>query len=406
MREENIKKYAKLIVTKALNVQPDQPVHITAPIESNYFVRYLVDEIYKVSTGGIMIDWMDDYITRAKFVNEPINNFQTTPQYAVEKVKEVVDNNYARLYISATDPDSLVGIDPTKLLEDQKTKSRDLVKLVKATMSDHVSWSIVSIPTLKWAEKVFPESLAPMNDLWDAILTATRCDTPDPVATWDKHVTKLKGYAKSLNDHEFDKLVFKNKLGTNIEIGLPVGHIWMAAESQNQVRKNTFIANMPTEEVFTMPHREQLNGRVYASKPLKYQGALIDGFWLEFKNGKLVDFDAKVNKETLAELVNVDEGAKMAGEIALVSHNTPISLSNVLFYNTLFDENASCHIALGKAYPTCISDSEGKTVEELKLRGVNDSAIHVDFMFGTSDLSVIGIKDGIEVIIFDNGNFV
>ncbi|MGL5020850.1 MAG: aminopeptidase, partial [Mycoplasmatales bacterium] len=354
---ENMKKYARLLVRKGLNVQPGQPVRISAPIECIEFVRLVVDEIYEVSQKGIIIDWTDDYITRSTFINEPIENFENTPEFLVKKSDYTIDNNFALLKISATDPDNLNGVDPVKIMTAQKTMSRDLKRQTHATMSDNLSWTVASIPTSKWAKKVFPNSDTPIDDLWEAIIKATRSDTIDPVLAWEEHVLKLTGYAKNLNNHKFEYLVFTNSIGTNIEVGLPKGHIWMAAESLNNVLKNTFIANMPTEEVFTMPHKDKVNGKVYASKPLNYQGALIEDFWIEFKDGKVVDLDAKKNKETLEKLVKVDEGACMLGEVALVSYNTPISMSNVLFYNTLFDENASCHLALGKAYPTCIKDS-------------------------------------------------
>ncbi len=402
-----VQKYAELVIKKGLGVIPGQPVLISAPIEGADFVKLLVEEAYKAGSNRVEVDWIDDDLNRLKFTHEPMENFKTTADYQVARMDYHVNNNYALLKISATDPEALNGINPDKIMELQKTNNRDLKRKTSALMNDKMSWCVISIPTLKWAEKVFPDSEDPVKELWDAILEMTRCNTLNPIAEWEKHIKNLDKYATSLNDYQFSKLKFTNSVGTNLEVGLPHNHIWQSAESRNKVRNIPFVANMPSEEVFTMPHKDQVNGIVYSSKPLNYQGNLIDKFSVEFKDGRAIKVNAEQGQEVLEKLIAVDDGAALLGEVALVSYESPISLSNILFYNTLFDENASCHLAFGKAYPTCINDSAGKTISELQNLGVNDSAIHVDFMFGTDDLEVEGVlKDGTVIPVFKKGNFV
>ncbi|HLS54203.1 MAG TPA: aminopeptidase, partial [Tissierellaceae bacterium] len=277
----------------------------------------------------------------------------------------------------------------------------------KYTMNDINSWCVVSVPTKSWAKRVFPnlnEDEA-VDQLWQAIFKATRMDLKDPVAAWQKHIAGLEKKVEYLNRKSFKTLYYSSSNGTKLKVDLPKDHIWAGGGGYN-AKGTYFVANMPTEEVFTMPLKTGVNGVVYSTKPLNYGGKLVDNFKLTFKDGKVVDYEAQIGQEVLRDLFAIDEGAKYLGEVALVPYDSPISKSNIVFMNTLFDENASCHFAFGKAYPTNLKDGEQMTDEELEAHGVNNSLTHVDFMIGTKDLSIIGEDySGEKIQIFKDGNW-
>ncbi len=403
--KKQIKNYADLVVKMGQSVKEGQLVVLRVPTECREFAHYLVEYAYKAGAKKVYLEWNDDRITRLKYEYEPVENFEQVEEFQIMKYKYLIDNKASFISVSATDPENLKGIDAEKIMASTKASNKYLKFYSEAIMADHNKWTVISAPTKKWADKVFPNSEDSITKLWEAILKATRCDLEDPVAAWQEHVEKLDHYANVLNENEITSLTFKSELGTDLTIELPEKYQFVSAGSTTP-EGEVFIANMPTEEVFTLPHRHGANGVVYASKPLNYQGNLIEEFMLEFKDGKVIKVDAKKGKDVLEQLVAVDEGASMLGEVALVSYDTPISLSNILFYNTLYDENASCHLALGRAYPTCLKESEGMTEEELRNAGVNDSAIHVDFMFGTREMVIMAnLADGSSKQIFDNGNF-
>ncbi|MGL5244459.1 MAG: aminopeptidase, partial [Sarcina sp.] len=311
------------------------------------------------------------------------------------------------LSISASDPELLKDVEPTKIATFRKASSIASKEFSERLMSNENCWSIVSIPTIGWAKKVFPDSSSEeaIEKLWNEIFKIVRVDTENPVKAWYEHTKNLSNKMNFLNNQNLKSVHFKNSLGTDLTIELADTHLWVggAEKSQNGVE---FIANMPTEEVFSMPKKTAVNGIVYSSKPLNYAGNIIDNFSLTFKNGKVIDFNAKKGYETLKHLLDTDEGAKYLGEVALVPFNSPISNSGIIFYNTLYDENASCHLALGKAYSACVKNGENLSEESLAKLGANNSLTHVDFMIGTSDLSITGLTiDNKEVKIFNNGNW-
>ncbi len=273
-------------------------------------------------------------------------------------------------------------------------------------MSNQNVWCVASIPTKPWADKVFPEAGDNAEDkLWDAIFRSVRVDQEDPVQAWKDHQNNLNKRLDFLNGHKFIELRYKNSIGTDLKAKLPKGHIWLGGGDKSTSGQE-FIPNMPTEEVFTMPKRDGVNGKIVSSLPLNVNGNVIKDFSFTLKDGVIIDHNAKKGFDTLTELLNTDDGARRLGEVALVPYDSPISNQKILFYNTLFDENASCHFALGKAYPTCVEGGENKNPDELLLAGANDSLIHEDFMIGTDDLEITGIKtDGSEVKIFSGGNF-
>ena len=403
--KDKLNKYAQLVVEVGSNVQEGDTVSIAAPVESAEFARMLAENSYKAGAHEVIINWRDDVITRLAYENQPVEVLEDIAQYAYDRAEYFAKKGQKSISISAADPELLKGIDSQKIQRASKAMSEKFQPLRKYTMNDINSWTVISVPTQKWAEKVFPNSENPVEDLWEAIFKTVRVDKENPIKEWENHLNTLTKKSDWLNEMNFEFLRYKSSNGTDLEIRLPEGHIWTAASSLNS-KGESFVPNMPTEEVFTLPHKDGVNGVVHSAKPLVYAGNVIDEFWLKFEDGAVVDFDAKKGKETLQSLFDKDERAKRLGEVALVPYDSPISNSNILFFNTLFDENASCHLALGKAYPTTIKNGENMTDEELAEHGVNDSYAHEDFMVGTKDLDIIGVKhDGSEGPIFKNGNW-
>lgn len=405
--EENLLKYADLVITKGVNIQKNQPVIISCPIERADFGKALARKAYEKGSSEVIIDWSDDELSLLKYENAPMEVFEEFPKWAVDKSKYYYEKGAAKISVYATDPELLKNIDPEKIATANKSASIANKDNMKYTMNDINSWCVVSAPTTGWATKVFPElsEEEAVEKLWEAIFYTTRVDQENPIEAWNKHVATMDKNADFLNEKQFVKLHYKNSKGTDLEVELPEGHIWLSAGSTNS-KGTVFIANMPTEEVFTLPKRDGVNGKLFSTKPLNYGGNIIDEMEFTFENGKVVNYNAKIGKKYLDDMFAVDENGKYLGEVALVPFNSPISNSNILFINTLFDENASCHFAFGKAYPTCLKGGTEMTDEELKSKGVNDSLIHEDFMVGSNDLTITGItKDNEEYKIFENGNW-
>ena len=404
---EKLDKYARLCVEVGINIQKNQPLVINAPVEGAEFVRLVAKHAYELGAKQVHVNWNDEVLTRLRYENAPMEVFENFPKWYADGLEEFAEDGAGFLSIYSQDPELLKGIDPKKIAAYNKSSSMALKEFRKYTMNDINAWCVVSIPTKSWAKRVFPElsDEEAMEKLWDAIFKATRMDLDDPVKAWQEHLDNLAKKVEYLNEMKFKKLYYKSSNGTDLEVELPEGHIWAGGGGKNS-KGVYFVANMPTEEVFTMPLKTGVNGVVYSTKPLHYGGNLINDFKLTFKDGRVVDFEAKEGYEVLKDLLGLDEGAKYLGEVALVPYDSPISKSNIIFLNTLFDENASCHFALGKAYPTNIEGGEDMTDEELEKAGVNDSLTHVDFMVGSEDLSIVGeTHDGKRVQIFENGNW-
>lgn len=404
---QKLEDYAKLIIEIGINVQKDKPIALSTPVELADFGRMLVKKAYEAGASDVSVTWYDDFVTRQRFENAPLREFETFPQYLVDKMEYDGERGAGRIAVVAQDPDLLNGIDADKLETNNRVRSTALKDVMKYSMNDINSWCVVAIPSVGWAKKVFPdmEVEKAVEALWNAIFDATRIDHEDPVAAWKNHLEDLKYRADFLNEKAFDKLIYKSSNGTSLTVGLPKGHIWMSGASTNS-HGDRFVANMPTEEVFTAPDARRVDGTLKSTKPLAYSGNIIDKFTLEFKNGEVVSYSAEVGERYLADLLKVDENSKRLGEVALVPYDSPISNSNILFYNTLFDENASCHFAFGKAYPTCVEGGTEMSPKELEEAGINESIMHEDFMVGSKDLSIIGVKeDGTEIEIFKDGNW-
>jgi aminopeptidase len=389
--EEKLDNYAALAVEVGLNLQPGQKLVIRAPIEVAPLVRKLVAKAYQAGSPLVDVQWSDDGVTLARFQHAPEGSFEEVAPWYSRGTLEVIEQGGAILSISGGDPDLLKDIDPDRVATARRAQQRDSYAVTQRVMRDDVNWCVIATPTPAWAAKVFPDEAPEVRvpKLWEAIFSAVRADQADLRAAWQRHVEALVAKRDALNERRFAALRFQGP-GTDLTVGLAEGHRWVSAESISS-RGIPFIANMPTEEVFTAPHCERVDGVVRSSRPLSYTGQLIDGFSLTFKEGRVVEAKAKRGEEALHRLLETDEGAARLGEVALVAHSNPISQSGVLFYNTLFDENAASHLALGRAYPFCLEGGTAMTSEQLKAAGANDSLAHVDFMIGSSETRVDGL---------------
>lgn len=393
IEKETIQKYAKLVLQKGVNLQKGQPVLINAPLEGANFAKAIVREAYEMGAKDVHVNWSDDELTLLKYKHATKEVLAQFPKWRVMLNESYVKDDAALISIHATNPDLLKDIDPERISLANKAAAEAMANFQAYVMNDQVTWTVISIPTEDWAQKVFPEvsRKQAMKQLWEAIIKAVRVDEADPIAAWEKHNETLERAKNILNDKAYTKLIFKAP-GTNLEIGLPEGHIWLGGAAVSK-KGTVFNPNMPTEEVFTAPHKYEVNGTVASTMPLNHGGTLIDEFTLTFKDGAVVDFSAKQGEEALKHLLNTDEGAKRLGEVALVPKESPIAEAGTIFYNTLFDENASCHVALGKAYPTNVEGGATLNRAELDKVGINDSLIHVDFMIGSDELDIDGVKD-------------
>ena len=407
MNKDYLKKYAELVVKSGINIQEGQILVINSPIECAEFVRDVSEIAYKAGAREVVISWNDELSSKIKYIYGRDEIFDEFPEWRKEFYVKYAQKGAAFLSIAASDPELMKEVKPERLSRAGKAASKALAEYRERLMSDKNAWCVISIPTKEWAKKVFPDAIdsEAVEKLWDSIFDTVRAKEKDPVAAWENHKNTIGRRTKFLNENKFKYFVYKNSIGTDLKIEFPKDNLWLGATSTTP-EGTVFIPNMPTEEVFTMPLKTGENGKVVSSKPLNYNGNLIDNFSFTFKEGKIIDFTAEKGYETLKELVDTDEGSHYLGEVALVPFDSPISNSDILFYNTLFDENASCHLAIGEAYPTCLKDGDKMTKEELKALGVNDSFEHEDFMVGTSDLSIIGItEDGREIEVFKDGNF-
>src|SRR5690625_3759996 len=399
-------KYVDLILQKGVNLQKNQALFVNAPIEGADFIRLLTNKAYELGAKDVHINWVDDKLTLLKYEHATDEVIENYPDWRVKMQEAYAEDGAAFLSVHATDPDLLQHIPGERVAAANKAAGTALVNFRKKMMNDDFQWSVISIPTKAWAKKVFPNQSEndALESLWREIIKMVRVDNEDPLDEWNHHNAKLKNAYDYLNKKQYKKLILK-ATGTNLEIGLPENHIWQggAANSQKGI---TFNPNLPTEEVFTAPHKYNVNGTVSSTKPLNYGGNIVDDFKLTFEDGKVTDVSAKQGEDVLRHLLETDDGAKRLGEIALVPDESPVSQSGLIFYNTLFDENASCHIALGKAYPTNVQNGEKMDLDELDQNGINDSMVHVDFMIGSSEMDIDGeLSEGTREAVFRSGTW-
>ena len=408
--EEMRKQYARLAVRKGVNVQKGQQMLIKANARDYEFVRLCVQEAYDAGAARVTIEYRDEIADRMNYLNEPKELLCEVPQWFYDREKYRQDRTTCKLHIVSDTPGLLKDI-PAKTLQAVSLSYAEKMKdLQYYYMNNRAQWCVIALPGTDWAKLMFPdaEEGAAYKMLEEAIYEAGRVRAgEDALSAWDAHQNRLSLHADELNAQCFSALHFRSKeTGTDLTVGLVEDHVWVGGGGED-AQGVFFCPNIPTEEVFTMPSRTRVDGIVYATRPLNYNGKLIEDFWIRFENGKATDCDAKKEAELLRELLDFDEGSRHLGEVALVPYDSPISKSGLLFYETLFDENAACHLALGRPYPENLKGGSGMTVEELMAHDANDSMQHEDFMIGTADLDVDGIRgDGTRVPVFRNGAFV
>lgn len=403
-----MKKYAELIVKQGVNLQKNQELVIDSLVENYELVREIAKCAYEVGAKDVIVHYADEKISRLRYENCDVEHFKEVPSYLIELRNRYADKHAAVVSISSSDPEAMKGIDPLKI----QTWSMSCHQAFK-TFYDHLDlgidrWCIVGAPSKAWAKKVFPNLSEEdaMEALWNAIYKVTYCDKENPIEEWNQHRHSFEERVRILNESHIVSLHYQNGLGTDLTIGMNKGYLFAGGGSYTTDGIYSF-PNIPTEEIFTSPNKDDVNGIVYSSMPLNYNGNIIDEFSIRFENGKIVDYQAKQGYEVLKSIIETDEGSHYLGEAALVPYDSPIRQTNILFYNTLFDENASCHLAIGKGFGECIENGLEMNKEQLFSKGINDSLTHVDFMIGTSDLSIVAtLENGEEMVIFKDGNFV
>ncbi|AGZ24709.1 MULTISPECIES: aminopeptidase [Staphylococcus] len=407
--QDKLRQYAQLLVRVGMNVQDKQPVFIRSSVEALELTHLVVEEAYIAGASDVRVEYADPRLKRLKFEHESLDHFENNDvkSYDVEARMDFVNRGAANLAILTEDPDLLSGIDASKLKAYQLQYSKAYKGYMEASQKNQFPWVVAAFPSKAWAQRVYPNKSVEdaYSTFVDEVFDIVRVDGNDPIQNWKSHVKNLSVHADKLQKKQYKALHYLSE-GTDLVVGLPKGHIWEDATSYVNGNQQAFIANIPTEEVFTAPDRNNVNGYVTNKLPLSFNGNIIDGFTLTFKDGEVIDFKADKGEDVLRDLLDTDEGAKRLGEVALVPDDSPISNRNTIFYNTLFDENASCHLALGSAYGFNIEGGTEMTTEEKIASGLNDSNVHEDFMIGSADLTIYGIlEDGSKELVFENGNW-
>ena len=405
MKKSVLRAYARLIAESGVNVQKGQEVFITAELDQPEFVAMVVEECYRRKAKKVVVDWNYQPLTRLHVRHQSLTTMSTLDNYEEARWQHYVDTIPCRIYLLSEDPDGLRGVNQEKMAKAQQ-KKYPIIKGYRDQIENKYQWCIAAVPGVKWAKKLFPELRASqaVEKLWEAILHTSRVDD-DPVAAWDAHNQDLKARCDYLNGLGIRELQYRASNGTDLRVGM-IPEAQFCGGGETILQGIFFNPNIPTEECFISPKRGVAEGIVYSSKPLSYQGQLIDRFWIRFREGKAAEWGAEENEALLTKLITMDEGSAYLGECALVPFNSPINETGILFYNTLFDENACCHLALGMGFADTIRDFEHKTLDECRALGVNDSMIHEDFMIGTADLSIDALcEDGRTVPLFRNGTW-
>ena len=408
MKKAILKKYARLIAQTGGNIQKGQEVRIFASVEQPEFARLVAEECYRLGAKKVMVEFSYQPLDKLHIKRRSLATLSKLEKWEIERMDHRLKTLPVMIYLDSDDPDGMKGINQKKNAKASQARYK-IFKPYLDKMENRYQWVIAAVPGLEWAKKVFPgiPGKKAMEKLWESILFTSRVsEDSDPVAEWDAHNKDLAARCAYLNGLDLETLEYKSSNGTDFRVGLLEDTIFMGGSERTLGKDVEFNPNIPTEEVFISPKKGVAEGIVYASKPLSYRGEMIEGFWIRFADGKAVEVHADRNEDLLREMISMDEGAAYLGECALVPYDSPICQSNLLFYNTLFDENAACHLALGHGFTNVLKGYDSMTTEECYAKGINDSMIHVDFMIGTDDLSITGItRDGRRVPIFENGNW-
>ena len=391
--EQNLQKYAELAVKIGVNVQPGQRVMIMASLDNAPLARLIAICAHQAGARLVDVIWGDEQLELIRFQHAPRDSFEESSSWLPNALLEYAQRSDALISIAGADPDLLKDQDANLIALARKASDTKIAPFMDVLMRSGLNWLVVSAPVASWAAKVFPDLPAEQQipHLWEMIFDVCRLKQADPIAAWEQHIVQLATRSDFLNHKQYAALKYTGR-GTDLTIGLPRGHIWKNARDTS-TKGIVFVPNMPTEEIFTLPHRDQVNGVVTASKPLNYGGTLIENFRLTFAEGRVVDVDAESGADTLRKLIASDAGAARLGEVALVPHSSPIAQSGLLFYNTLFDENAASHIALGRAYQFTLEGGTAMPEEDFERAGGNNSLVHVDFMIGSAEMDIDGLTE-------------
>lgn len=404
--EEMLSKYAEMIIKVGLNLQPGQRLFIATEMNTAPLVRQVTAKAYQNGSPLVTVLWDDEELKKIRHEYAPRDSFDEFPDWITRGILEGAQRGDAYLSITGTDPDLLKGYDPELIAQELKARARHFKPASEFITSGGVQWTVICPPTPKWAAKIFPDvSMDKAEEsLWEVMFKLCRLDSDDPIKVWRIHLDDLQKRSKYLTEKQFETLHFRGP-GTDLKVELPENHLWKGGGSKT-LGGVDFTPNLPTEEIFTMPHKNRVEGTVRSTKPLNYFGNLIENFSLTFVEGRVVDFSAEKGEETLRKMLETDEGASQLGEVALVPHYSPISESGLIFYNTLYDENAACHLAFGRAYKANIQGGVEMSAEEFAAAGGNESLIHVDFMIGSEEVEIDGIcKDGKTSTIMRDGKW-
>lgn len=406
MKKTILRKYAKLIARVGVKIRKGQDVVIQAELDQPEFVEMLTDECYKAGARKVTVEWSHQPLQKYHVRHRSLKTLSTLDDWEVAKLEHYADTLPCRIYLISEDPDGLCGINQEKNAKALQARYK-VIKPFRDKMENKYQWCIAAVPGVKWAKKVFPGERASraVELLWEAILKTSRVDE-DPEEAWRKHNEDLARRCEYLNSLGIESLEYKSSNGTDLKVGMIPDALFCGGGEYALGSGNYFNPNIPSEEVFTTPKRGEAEGIVYSTKPLSYRGELIEDFSIRFEGGRAVEVKAKRGEELLKQMISMDEGAAYLGECALVPYDSPIRNSGILFYNTLFDENAACHLALGMGFSNCLKDYEKYTLDECRAKGINDSQIHEDFMIGSEDLSITAhTRDGRDVPIFRDGNW-
>ena len=405
--QPEIGRYAELLVRKGAAIRPGQELVVSAPVEGADFVRIVVAAAYRAGAGHVTVIWGDDALKRLEYENVDIGYFKSTPSWKREQLNSLAESGASFLFLEGSDPSALDGVDPAKPAAAILARNRDCRSFREGMDFGHNVWCIAGVPVVAWARKVFEgrSDEEAVYRLWMAILNVARADGEDPQSAWETHNATFEKTKRFLNGRRLDRLHYVASNGTDLTVGLPKAHVWEGGAARTQ-DGTVFFPNIPTEEVFTSPDRLRVDGIVRSALPLVHDGSIVDDFWLRFEGGSVVEFGARRGKDVLGHILTTDENASRLGECALISKNTPIRRNGTLFFDTLYDENASCHLALGMGFPECVEGGFDMSPDELIAHGVNQSHTHVDFMIGTDDMDITGHTEaGEEVPVFINGQW-
>lgn len=406
MKKTVMKKYAQLIAVTGANVQKGQEVMINSSVETAEFARMVAEECYRAGAKKVIVEWSYQPLDKTNYRYRSVKTLSTIEKWEIERLEHRATVLPAMIYLESEDPDGLAGVNQQKVAKARQARY-PIIKPFRDRMENKYQWVIAAVPGEEWAKKMFPKLSRhqAVEKLWEAILYTARADGEDPISDWKKHNANLAEKCRYLNSLGIDELIYHSSNGTDFRVGL-IPDVDFLGGGETSLQGVYYNPNMPTEEVFTSPMRGKAEGTVVATRPLSYQGQLIENFSVRFENGKAVEVHAEKNEELLRQMISMDEGAAYLGECSLVPYDSPIQNSGLTFYNTLFDENACCHLALGMGFVNCVRDFDKYTLEECREKGINDSMIHVDFMIGSADLDIDAkTRDGRTVAIFRNGNW-